>query len=259
MSWSLVVSCADDIGAEALRKTFARRKPKWTTYGLGAPADLQATHTQSIPGRGTLTQLAWQGELIGQLELQVPGIHNLSNAIAALIVARWCNVPFKQAVASLQSFSGTARRFELKGEVDGITIIDDYAHHPVEIAATLSAAFDVLKDSCGKIIAVMQPHRYSRLERLFVEFCKCFEDADHVIVAEVFAAGEQSKEGVNHHTLAEGIKQHGTEASVLNSPGSLASTVNKLAAPGDFVICLGAGSITKWANELPEKLAALRT
>jgi UDP-N-acetylmuramate--alanine ligase len=140
--------------------------------------------------------------------------------------------------------------------VDGITIIDDYGHHPVEIAAVLRAARAATK---SKVIAVVQPHRYTRLANLFEEFCTCFNDADQVIVADVYAAGEAPIEGVNRDALVEGLIGHGhRHVTALPSAGDLAPLVNSLAAPGDLVVCLGAGNITQWAHALPDELAKLR-
>jgi UDP-N-acetylmuramate--alanine ligase len=157
---------------------------------------------------------------------------------------------------SLAGFGGVKRRFTRTGEVDGITIIDDYGHHPVEIAAVLRAARAATK---SKVIAVVQPHRYTRLANLFEEFCTCFNDADEVIVADVYAAGESPIEGVNRDALVEGLISHGhRHVSALPSAADLAPLVNSLASPGDLVVCLGAGNITQWAHALPDELATLR-
>jgi UDP-N-acetylmuramate--alanine ligase len=156
----------------------------------------------------------------------------------------------------LAEFEGVNRRFTRAGEVDGISVIDDYGHHPVEIAAVLAAARTA---SRGQIIAVVQPHRYTRLRDLFEEFCSCFNDADAVVVADVYPAGEDPIEGVSREALVDGLRAHGHRQAVpLSDPKELAATVNKLARPGDMVVCLGAGNVTQWAHALPAELERLR-
>jgi UDP-N-acetylmuramate--alanine ligase len=153
-----------------------------------------------------------------------------------------------------KSFTGVKRRFTRTGEHNGITVFDDYGHHPVEIAAVLKAARGVAR---GKVIAVMQPHRYSRLSSLFNEFCTCFNDADTVVVAPVYAAGEQPIDGVSHTSLAEGLKSRGHRSvHTIDKPEQLAPLVRGIAKPGDIVMCLGAGTITQWAYALPGQLEA---
>ena len=157
---------------------------------------------------------------------------------------------------ALANFEGVKRRFTKTGEADGITVIDDYGHHPIEIAAVLKAARTA---TTGKVIAVVQPHRYTRLEDLFEDFCTCFNDADAVIVADVHAAGETPIEGADRDGLVEGLRHHGHRAvEALIDPTALAGLVDKLATSGDMVVCLGAGSITAWANALPDELKVLR-
>ena len=157
---------------------------------------------------------------------------------------------------ALAEFKGVKRRFTRTGEVDGVTVIDDYGHHPVEIAAVLKAARQVAK---GRVIAVVQPHRYTRLHNLFEEFCTCFNDADAVIVADVFEAGETPIEGINRDALIVGLRHHGhREIKPLPSTECLAQLISSMANSGDMVVCLGAGSITAWANALPGQLAQLR-
>jgi UDP-N-acetylmuramate--alanine ligase len=157
---------------------------------------------------------------------------------------------------ALATFAGVKRRFTKTGEVDGVTIIDDYGHHPVEISAVLRAA----RGACpaGRVIAVVQPHRYTRLSSLFEDFCACFNDADTVIVADVYGAGEQPIEGATRDALVGGLQTRGHRSVLpLPSPDALPGLVRRLARPGDMVVCLGAGSITQWANALPGQLEAL--
>jgi UDP-N-acetylmuramate--alanine ligase len=156
---------------------------------------------------------------------------------------------------TLANFEGVKRRFTKTGEWNGVTVIDDYGHHPVEIAAVLSAARAIVE---GKVIAVVQPHRFTRLAHLFDGFCTCFNDADIVLVADIYAAGEAPIEGVSRDALVGGLIEHGhRNVRPLADANSLAPLVKELAQPGDMVVCLGAGSITGWANSLPGELAAL--
>jgi len=189
--------------------------------------------------------------------LPVIGQHNVENSLAAVAVAWRLGFSDEVMRTALGKFSGVKRRFTRTGATNGVTIIDDYGHHPVEIAATLKAATQA-KGENGKIIAVMQPHRYSRLSALFKDFCTCFNDADIVLVADVYAAGEQPIEGVGRDALVEGLRAHGhREALALPDPKALAGMIADLARSGDYVICLGAGTITAWAHALPAELAAL--
>ena len=184
------------------------------------------------------------------------GAHNVQNSLAAIAVANELGIHDNVMRRGLAGFGGVKRRFTKTGEVNGITVIDDYGHHPVEIAAVLRAARAGTK---GKVIAVVQPHRYTRLANLFEEFCGCFNDADHVIVADVYAAGETPIEGVNRDSLVAG------PAHARPSPRRAAARIRRswrpwwreLATSGDLVVCLGAGSITNWAHALPEELSKL--
>ncbi|MFB0952331.1 MAG: cyanophycin synthetase, partial [Rhodospirillales bacterium] len=154
------------------------------------------------------------------------------------------------------TFEGVKRRFTQTGVVDDITIIDDYGHHPVEITAVLKAAREVAKE---RVIAVMQPHRFTRLRDLFEDFCTCFNDADAVIIADVYEAGEEPIEGISKDTLVEGLRRRGHRTVVaLENPETLATVIDQTAMPGDYVVCLGAGSISTWANALPDQLRVIR-
>jgi len=189
------------------------------------------------------------------MNLAMPGEHNVQNSLAAIAVAHELGVNEAQVRAALDDFGGVKRRFSLAGEWNGIAIYDDYAHHPVEIAAVLGAA---RSGSDGRIIAVVQPHRYSRLKALFDDFCTSFNDADIVLVADVYAAGEAPIEGASQEALIAGLRAHGhRQVRALEGPESLPRTVAEIAAPGDMVICMGAGNITAWANALPQDLEDL--
>lgn len=189
------------------------------------------------------------------LELQMPGDHNALNSTAAVAVARELGLSDESIRKGLTSFAGVKRRFTRTGEHNGVAVFDDYGHHPVEIAAVLSAARKVTK---GKVVAVMQPHRYTRLASLFNEFCTCFNDADSVILAPVYAAGETPIEGATHTHLAEGLHGRGHRAvQTIEKPEELAALVRGQVGPGDIVVFLGAGTISQWAYALPGQLAAL--
>jgi len=185
----------------------------------------------------------------------MPGRHNALNATAAIAVAHELGVADDLIRRALAAFGGVKRRFTRTGEWNGIVVIDDYGHHPVEIAAVLKAARE---SSRGRVIAVMQPHRYTRLQSLFEPFCACFNDADTVVVAPVYPAGEAPIPGVDRDALVAGIRARGhRDVRALDGPQDLAAIVMNLARPGDYVVCLGAGNITQWAYALPGELAAL--
>jgi UDP-N-acetylmuramate--alanine ligase len=192
---------------------------------------------------------------IAGLTLPMFGRHNIQNSLAAVAVAQELKLDDAVLREALAGFKGVKRRFTKVGEAHGITIIDDYAHHPVEIAAVLSAARDA---TAGSVIAVVQPHRYSRLANLFNEFCTCFNDADAVVVADVYPAGEAPIEGASRDALVEGLRARGHRKVLpLANPTALAATIDGIAKPGDLVVCLGAGSITNWAANLPAEIDRL--
>jgi UDP-N-acetylmuramate--alanine ligase len=192
---------------------------------------------------------------IKALTLPMPGRHNALNATAAIAVAHELGIGDETIRVALARFGGVRRRFTKTGEWNGVSIIDDYGHHPVEIAAVLRAARESTK---GQVIAVMQPHRYTRLHSLFEQFSTCFNDADTVIVAPVYAAGEAPIAGADRDSLVQGLRARGhRQVIALEGPQELARIVRRLAVPGDIVVCLGAGNITQWAYALPGELAAL--
>ncbi|HLL27109.1 MAG TPA: UDP-N-acetylmuramate--L-alanine ligase [Xanthobacteraceae bacterium] len=192
---------------------------------------------------------------IKNLSLSMPGHHNALNAAAAIAIARELGVADDKIRKALAGFGGVKRRFTRAGEWNGVAIFDDYGHHPVEIAASLEAARASTK---GHVIAVVQPHRYTRLRDLFEQFCTCFNDADHVIVAPVYPAGEAPIPGIDRDALVQGLRARGhRDVIALDGPEMLAGIVKKIARPGDYVVFLGAGSITQWAYALPAELGAL--
>nr|WP_321525033.1 UDP-N-acetylmuramate--L-alanine ligase [uncultured Cohaesibacter sp.] len=230
------------------------------TYGTNPQADVRYKDLRSDGGVSRFTveirdRRSGAVEEISGLTLPMPGEHNVANATAAIAVAHELEIPAEAIRKGLSSFGGVKRRFTRVGNWNGIEVIDDYAHHPVEIAAVMRAARQA---SQGKVIAVMQPHRYSRLQNHFEDFCTCMNIADHVLVADVYPAGEKPIEGVNAEALVEGLKSHGHRNAALLGPSEgLAQRIRDVAAPGDYVVCLGAGSITTWANGLAGALKAL--
>jgi UDP-N-acetylmuramate--alanine ligase len=231
------------------------------TYGFSPQAAVRGTNLEptadGIRFNAVITDRRTEkSRTIDNLFLPMFGRHNAQNALAAIAIANEMDIADDVLRHGLARFEGVNRRFTLAGEVDGITVIDDYGHHPVEIAAVLAAARTA---SRGRIIAVVQPHRYTRLRDLFEDFCACFNDADAVVVADVYPAGEDPIEGIDRDALVDGLRAHGHRRAIpLADPNELATTVNDLAGPGDMVVCLGAGSITQWAHALPGELEPLR-
>jgi len=256
--YGFAVMCLDHPEVQALVGEIKDRRV--ITYGQNPQADVRLVDLETMDGvskfsveirdRIRLTQLRIDG-----LELPMPGVHNALNATAAIAVADQLHVPAEAIRKGLKGFTGVKRRFTRTGVVGGITVIDDYGHHPVEIAAVLKAARSSTKRD---VIAVVQPHRYSRLHDLFDDFSACFNDADTVIVAPVYAAGEQPIPGVTHEELVTRIRARGhRDARVIDRPEALAPLIASRAAEGDYVVCLGAGNITQWAAALPAELGAL--
>ncbi len=230
------------------------------TYGENPQADIRLLDVDTSAGVTRFAVLireraTGRATYIDDLALPMPGRHNALNATAAIAVAHQLGAPVGVIRKAIGAFGGVKRRFTRTGEWNGVTIYDDYGHHPVEVAAVLKAARDA---TTGKVIAVVQPHRYSRLASLFDAFATCFNDADSVIVADVYPAGEAPIAGADKTHLAAAIAAHGhRHALVLPSPAELAPMVRELVAPGDIVVCLGAGTVTQWAYALPNELAAL--
>jgi UDP-N-acetylmuramate--alanine ligase len=229
------------------------------TYGENPQADVRLTDLRNDGGRQTFTVLFRRAgqtiHTIKDLALPMPGRHNALNATSAVAVAHELKIPDAAIRQALAGFGGVKRRFTRAGEWNGVTIIDDYGHHPVEIAAVLKAARESTK---GQVIAVVQPHRYTRLQSLFEPFSTCFNDADAVIVAEVYPAGEPPIEGVDRDHLVTAVRARG-HRQVIPLPGQpqLAGIVKGLAKSGDYVVLLGAGNITQWAYSLEGELKAL--
>jgi len=250
--YGLAVCCTDHPEVQTLVGKITDRRV--VTYGFNAQADVRAVNLTYKAGVAHF-DIALQSEdlVIEGCTLPMPGDHNVSNALSAVAVARHLGMKGEEIRAALAAFGGVNRRFTKVGEVGGVTIIDDYGHHPVEIAAVLKAARQATE---GRVIAVHQPHRYSRLHSLFDDFCSCFNEADVVAIAEVFAAGEAPIEGAGRDDLVAGLIAHGhRHARALQSEDDLERLVREQAKPGDMVVCLGAGTISTWANNLPARLA----
>ncbi len=253
--YGFATMCIDDPEVQALISAVSDRRI--VTYGLSPQADIRATDISADPtgshfnvivsNRITATSVD-----LGTFTMPMVGDHNIRNALAAIAIAQEMGVEPDVLKRALMNFSGVKRRFTRTGVVNDVTIVDDYGHHPVEIAAVLAAARTSTRRN---VIAVVQPHRYSRVSDLFDEFCTCFNDADTVIVADIYAAGEAPMPGIDRDALVDGIRARGHRHVVpLDDADSLASLVADLAKPDDFVICLGAGNITAWANDLPAAL-----
>ena len=254
--YGLAVCCTDHPEVQALVGRITDRRI--VTFGFNTQADVRAlnlTYQNGVAHFDIVLQGEGDGAVIEGCTLPMPGDHNVSNALAAVAVARHLGMKKDEIRAALAGFAGVNRRFTKVGEVlGGVTVIDDYGHHPVEIAAVLKAARQATK---GRVIAIHQPHRYSRLSNLFEEFCTCLNEADVVAIADVYAAGEEPIPGASRDDLVAGLIAHGhRHARALTGEDDLARLVREQAQPGDMVVCLGAGSISAWANALPEKLAS---
>jgi UDP-N-acetylmuramate--alanine ligase len=250
--------CIDHPEVQALSARVENRR--LIPYGTSPQAEVRCTNIEFGP-EGACFDVIFQPSGVEpvtweKLKLPMTGNHNVSNATAAIAVARELGVSEDAIRAGLAGFGGVKRRFTTTGvTTTGVRVIDDYGHHPVEIAAVLRAARQV---SQGRVIAVVQPHRYTRLRDLMTEFATCFNDADTVIVADVYSAGEAPIEGVDKQHLVEALHRFGHRSVMaLGSPAELASVVAVEAKPGDLVVCLGAGDITQWAYALPGQLEAL--
>jgi UDP-N-acetylmuramate--alanine ligase len=256
--YGFAVMCADHPEVQALVGRIEDRRI--ITYGANPQADVRYTdlRTESAFSRFTAIihdRMTGETQRIENLSLSMPGKHNVQNAIAAIAVAHQLGIGAQAIRSGLSSFAGVSRRFTRTGVWNGVQIIDDYAHHPVEIAAVLAAARSA---SEGRVVAVVQPHRFSRLRDLFDSFCTAFNVADTVFVAPVYPAGEQPIPGYDRDALVEGLRLRGhRDARPLEGPEALPAAIAATVRPGDMVVLLGAGNITQWANALPVSLAEL--
>ncbi|HVM22466.1 MAG TPA: UDP-N-acetylmuramate--L-alanine ligase [Sphingomicrobium sp.] len=267
--YGLAVLCVDHPEVQSIIGRVRDRRI--VSYGFSALADVRADNVTPVPGgtRFDAVILGREGErrTIADVYVPIPGRHNVQNALAAIAVALELGISDEQIISGFQRFDGVKRRFTRVGEVGGAIVVDDYAHHPTEIRAVLSAAREGVASSPGsddgvgggRVIAVMQPHRYSRLEALMEEFQNAFNDADVVFVTPVYPAGEEPIEGVDAAALVEGLRAHGHRmVRTVENLDDLCMNLRDLAAEGDMVICMGAGDITKWAVALPTCLAETR-
>ncbi len=251
--YGLAICCTDHPEVRALVGRVTDRRV--VTFGFNAQADVRAVNLTYAAGVAHFDiQLQAEDLVIEGCTLPMPGDHNVSNALSAVAVARELGVPRSVIREGLASFGGVNRRFTRVGTWNGVPIIDDYGHHPVEIAAVLRAARQSIGDT-GRVIAIHQPHRYSRLHALFDDFCGCFADADVVGIADVYAAGEDPIPGASRDDLVAGLIRTGhRHARAVTNEDDMERIVREQAREGDIVVCLGAGTISAWANGLSERL-----
>ena len=256
--YGLAVMCIDHPEVQSLIGRIRDRRI--VTYGFSALADLRADNVEAANGGSRFDAVVLQRDgsrrTIPGISLPMPGRHNVLNALAAVAVGIELGMDDEAIVKGFEKFDGVKRRFSRVGEVEGAVIIDDYAHHPVEIRAVLSAARESAE---GRVIAVVQPHRYTRLQALMDDFQNAFNDADIVMVAPVYPAGEEPIDGVDSAALSEGLRAHGHRmVKLVGSPKELAASLRDIAAEGDMILCMGAGDITKWAAGLADGIAKAR-
>ena len=253
--YGFAAMCVDHPEVQALIGRISDRKI--ITYGFSPQSDVRCTALRFEEGSAIfsveiLNRDLDAREMLDNITLPMPGRHNILNALAAIAVSHEMGISSAVICAAFAKFSGVKRRFTVVDKIDGMTIVDDYAHHPVEIASVLSGAREAYS---GRVIAVMQPHRYSRLENLFDEFCGCFNNADVVMISAVFEAGEQPVEGIHRDSLVAGIRAASHRNVIaLEGPEQLATKISEVAGPGDIVVCMGAGSISQWAYDLAAEL-----
>jgi UDP-N-acetylmuramate--alanine ligase len=256
--YGLAVLCVDHPEVQNIIGRIRDRRI--VTYGFSALADVRADNVTPVPGGTRFDALILDKE--GErrtlaIHVPIPGRHNVQNALAAIAVALELGISDETIVAGFERFEGVKRRFTKVGEADGAVVIDDYAHHPTEIRAVLAAAREGAE---GRVIAVMQPHRFTRLQSLMDEFQNAFNDADVVFVTPVYPAGEEPIEGIDASALVEGLRAHGHRmVSAVTDLEELSRSLRDLAAEGDMIICMGAGDITKWAATLPAGITDART
>jgi UDP-N-acetylmuramate--alanine ligase len=257
--YGFAVLCADHAAVQQMIPRLSDRRV--ITYGFSPQADVRAERMVADKMGATFEVIVadrarGRSRRMGPFRLPMLGQHNVQNALAAVAIATEMEIDDATLRSAFASFKGVKRRFTKTGEAGGITVIDDYGHHPVEIAAVLKAARQA---GARDVVAVVQPHRYTRLASLFEAFCACMNDAGTVIVADVYAAGETPIEGIDRDALVDGLRARGHRSVVpLPGPEHLAEMVNAIARPGDYVVCLGAGTITQWAAALPQQLTDLQ-
>jgi UDP-N-acetylmuramate--alanine ligase len=247
--YGLAVLCLDNDSVQGL---IPEIKKRYTTYGMSTQADVQARNVNFEGLRSRFT-LHHKGEPLGDIRLNLPGIHNVYNALASVAVGLELGIPFETVKAALETVEGVQRRLEIKGDVNGITIVDDYGHHPTEIKTTLQAAKEAWPDR--RMVVVFQPHRYSRTRALFDEFTRSFYQSDVLLVLPIYSAGEKVIEGIDSSSMCEGIRQHGHKEVICKD--TIASAVAGLKdslVPGDILLTLGAGDVWKVGEEILQDL-----
>ena len=260
--YGLAVMCIDHPEVQNVISRIKDRRIQ--TYGFSAQADVRAENVRTEGGKSifdvVVTDRDGEARTISDVMLPMPGQHNIQNALAAIAVGMELGMSDDDVASGFATFDGVKRRFTKVGEVDGAMIIDDYAHHPVEITAVLKAAREAVSSRHeGRVIAVMQPHRYSRLHDLMDDFQNAFNEADIVMVTPVYEAGEEPIEGVDAEALADGIKARGHRmVRTVEDEADLAEALRDVAAKGDIVLCMGAGDITRWAAGLAEGIKEAR-
>ncbi len=244
------VLCLDDPNVQAIIPLLERRR---MTYGLSAQADVSAHGIRYDNNFGS-TFTVWRGsDVVGDLTLRVPGMHNVYNSLAAITVGFELEVSFEKIAEGLNSFTGAGRRFQTKGEVDGVLVVDDYGHHPTEIRATLAAA--KLGSGGRRIVVLFQPHRYSRTNDLMQEFARSFNNADVLFISDIYAASEDPIEGVTSEALTNAIKSFGhKEVSYIGGLDGAAEMLSNYVQPGDLVLTLGAGTVNRISDQLVQLL-----
>ncbi|MDD3293795.1 MAG: UDP-N-acetylmuramate--L-alanine ligase [Geobacteraceae bacterium] len=246
--FGLAVLCLDNGNVAGI---IPRVKKRFITYGLSAQADFRAIDVR-LEGFTTSFAVQYRGERLGEISFRLPGAHNVLNALASVAVAMELNIPFPVIQEGFQAFGGVGRRFQVKGEVDGIMVVDDYGHHPTEIRATLAAAKSGWE---RRLVVVFQPHRYTRTKELFEEFVKAFYDADVLIMTDIYPAGEQPIEGVTSEALAKSLRMHGQkDVTCISSKEEIVDHLLRILKPDDILLTLGAGNIWQTGEALLKSL-----
>ena len=250
--YGIAVCCTDHPEVQSLVGKITDRRV--VSFGFNPQADVRAVNLEWKAGVAHFDiELNSEGTVIEGCTLPMPGDHNVSNALSAVAISRHLGMKRDEIRTALAEFGGVNRRFTRVGVVNGVTVIDDYGHHPVEINAVLKAARNAVSEG-GRVLAIHQPHRFSRLHDLFEDFCTCFNDADVVGITNIFAAGEEPIEGAGRDDLVAGLTTHGHKsAHVVDDEAGMMEFLNTHGQPGDMLVCLGAGTISTWTNALPEK------
>jgi len=247
--YGLAILCLED---RNIAEVLPRIKKRFMTYGLSSQADLRASHVK-LNGFNTSFTAHYKGYRLGEISFNMPGSHNVLNALACTAVALELDVPFDRIQEGFAQFGGVGRRFTVKGEKNGVMVVDDYGHHPAEIRATLSAAKSGFPER--RLVVAFQPHRYTRTKELFGEFVTCFYDADVLVLTDIYAASEQPIPGVSAERLAEEVRKHGQrDVTYVADRNELPEHLAGIAKEGDIIITLGAGNIWQTGEELLELL-----